>query len=70
MDNKNGLILSFVVGAAVGAMVGYLMASGKSDEIMEDLKGAADKMKSEFDKTVESGKDFLNNLKNQAETKA
>lgn len=70
MENKNGLILSFVVGAAVGAMVGYLMASGKSDEIMEDFKEAADKMKSEFDRTVESGKDFLNNLKNQAESKA
>jgi predicted acylesterase/phospholipase RssA len=70
MENKNGLILSFVIGAAVGAMVGYLMASGKSDEIMEDFKEAADKMKSEFDRTVESGKDFLNNLKNQAESKA
>lgn len=69
MDSKKEVLISFVVGAAVGAMVGYILASGKSDELVEDFRDAADKLKAEFDKTVENGMEFLNNLKNQTESK-
>lgn len=62
MERKSGLIFSFIVGAAVGAAIGYLLASGKSEELLADVKEAADKVKDEFDKQMEKGKDFLNDM--------
>lgn len=70
MEKKSPLILSFIIGAAVGAAVGYLLASGKGEEILSDLKDSAGKMKDELDKQVDKGKEFINDLKSMAEEQA
>ncbi|MBL7924165.1 MAG: YtxH domain-containing protein [Bacteroidia bacterium] len=66
MEKKTTLILSFIAGAAVGAAVGYLLSSGKGEELLSDLKEAAGKVKDEFDKQTDKGKEFINDLNNMA----
>ncbi len=67
MERKSGLILSFIIGAAAGAAIGYLLAGGKSDELMSDVKDAANKVKDEFEKQFEKGKDFLSDIKSMTD---
>ena len=59
MERKSGFILSLLVGAAVGAAIGYLITSGKSEELLADIKEAANKVKDEFDKQMGKGKEFM-----------
>lgn len=70
MERKSGLILSFIVGAAVGAAIGYLIASGKSEELLADVKEAANKVKDEFDKQMGKGKEFVDDMNAMHENKA
>lgn len=66
MENKKTILLALAAGALAGVAIGYLMARHKPEEMIDDLKDTADKVKSEFEKTIESGKEFLNTLKSQA----
>lgn len=50
VDSK--LLLGLVVGAAVGAAVGYLAASGKKDQILEELNNVVGKVKETFNGAV------------------
>lgn len=70
MEKKPALILSFLAGAAAGAVVGYLLASGKGEEALADIKEAAGKFKEEFDKQIDKGKEVLEEIKNMADQKA
>ncbi|CAN5374072.1 hypothetical protein BH11BAC2_BH11BAC2_11800 [soil metagenome] len=67
MERKSGLLITFLLGAAAGAAVGYLLASGKSEEITADIKEAADKIKEEFGKQMDRGKDLVDEVKKKAE---
>ncbi len=55
VDSK--LLLGLVVGAAVGAAVAYLATSGKGEQIFEELKEAAGKVKEGFDCALEKAKE-------------
>ncbi len=70
MEKKSALILSFIAGAAAGAVVGYLLASGKGEEMLADVKEAAGKFKDEFDKQIDNGKEILEEIKNMSEEQA
>lgn len=70
MERKSTVVLSFIIGAAVGAAVGYLLASGKGEEIIADLKDAAGKVKDEFDKQVDNSKEFIDEIRSMTENKA
>lgn len=70
MEKKSALILSFIAGAAAGAVVGYLLASGKGEEMLADVKEAAGKFKDEFDKQIDKGKEILEEIKNMSEEQA
>lgn len=50
VDSK--LLLGFVIGAAVGAAVVYLSASDKREQLLDDIKDAAGKVKDTFDSAV------------------
>jgi gas vesicle protein len=67
MERKSGLLFSFLLGAAAGAAVGYLLANGKAEELTSDLKETAEKLKSEIDRQVEKGKEFIEDIKDKAE---
>jgi len=67
MERKSNSLISFILGAAVGAAVGYLLASGKGDEIKEELQATAVKVKDEIDKQVERGKVLVDEIKAKAD---
>lgn len=70
MEKKSALILSFIAGAAAGAVVGYILASGKGEEVLAEVKDAAGKFKDELDKQIDKGKELLTEIKNMSEEKA
>lgn len=70
MERKSALILTFLAGAAAGAVVGYILANGKGEEIIADIKEAAGKFKDEFEEQLDRGKEVLTDLKNQMDDKA
>jgi uncharacterized membrane protein len=43
VDSK--LLLGLILGAAVGAAIGYLAATGKKDDLLEELNNLAGKVK-------------------------
>ena len=62
MNRTTSTLLTFIAGAAAGALVGYLMAGGKT----EDIKANVDHLKEEIEKNLEKGKEFLSKLKEMA----
>jgi len=60
-NNSSKAVVSFIVGAAVGVAVGYLLNTDKRDEIVEKLKFQADKLKDKFKKRKEQYEDSLEN---------
>jgi hypothetical protein len=60
-DNNNSkIILAALAGAAIGVAIGYFLNSEKKDEILNDLKDGASKLKDDL-----TGK--MDDLKNSAE---
>jgi predicted acylesterase/phospholipase RssA len=62
MNRTTSTLLTFVAGAAAGALVGYLLAGGKT----EDIKANVDHLKEEFEKNLEKGKEILAKIKDMA----
>ena len=50
VDSK--LLLGLVIGAAVGSAVGYLMATDRKEEILEELNGVVGKVKEGFNSAI------------------
>jgi uncharacterized protein YjbJ (UPF0337 family) len=67
MEKKSPMFLAFLIGAAAGAAVAYLITSGKAEELSEDLKETAGKVKDELDKQLEKGKEMVEDLKHKAD---
>jgi len=57
-------LLFFIMGAAAGAAMGYLLST---EENREKLKSAARKLKDNFEDEIEKGKEFVNDLIKTAE---
>jgi len=45
MKNQSKLILAFIAGAAAGAAVAYLVTSDKGEEIIDEIRNLAGKLK-------------------------
>jgi gas vesicle protein len=63
-NNNNGskLLFAFLAGAAIGAAVGYFLNSDKKDELLEDLKESALKIKDDLQEGIEKGKSVIDNI--------
>lgn len=59
------LLLTFALGAAAGAAIGYLLSS---DENKEKIKAAARKIKDSLKDEMEKGKEMVDDLKQKAES--
>jgi hypothetical protein len=63
------ILLAFVAGAAVGAAIGYFLNSDKKDEILNDLKEGASKIKSDMEENLAKAKEMVDGFrKNSADT--
>lgn len=59
-DNNNSkLLMAFLAGAAVGAAVGYFLNSDKKDELVEDLKEGAARLKHTLEDSFGKVKDIV-----------
>ena len=58
--NNSKIILATLAGAAIGVAIGYFLNSDKKDEILNDLKAEASKLKGDLSKKFDD-------LKNSAE---
>ena len=63
MNNNSKTLLAFILGAAAGAAIGYFLASENKDELLEDLKDTATKVKDNLQAEVEKGKQIMEELK-------
>ena len=51
-----------MIGAAAGAAIGYILASGKKDELINELKETSGKIKEEIKSALDKGKKFADEL--------
>ena len=67
-DNDNShILLALLGGVAVGVAIGYFLNSSKKDEMMEDFKESAARIKKDLSDKFEKGKTIFEDLKNTAE---
>jgi gas vesicle protein len=66
-DNDNSKILfAMLGGVAIGVVLGYFLNSDKKDELIDDLKESASKIKNDLAEKFEQGKTIFEDLKNSA----
>jgi len=65
MNDNSKTILTFLLGAAAGAAIGFYLASDNKEELISNVKDAAKKVKENFDEEFEKGKKFVDDLKNK-----
>jgi uncharacterized membrane-anchored protein YhcB (DUF1043 family) len=71
MSENNGtkILLAFIAGAAVGAAIGYFLNSDKKEEIINDFKEGASKLKNDIEDNLAKAKEMVNHLtKDKTET--
>ena len=67
MSDNSKIIAALVVGAAVGAAIGYFMASDDKDEAMDTIEGTINTIKDKLHDGIEKGRTVVNDLADKAE---
>ena len=64
MSENNGtkILLAFVAGAAIGAAIGYFLNSEKKEELLDDLKESAAKLKKDIEENLSKAKEMVDNF--------
>ena len=63
MKSDSKLLLGLGIGLALGAAVGYVLASDKKEEWLEQANAFADKVKANVQNAIYKGKTEVNDLK-------
>jgi uncharacterized membrane-anchored protein YhcB (DUF1043 family) len=65
MSEHNGtkMFLAFVAGAAIGAAIGYFLNSDKKEELLNDLKQSATKIKENLEENLKKAKEVVDHFK-------
>lgn len=65
MSEKNGtkILLAFIAGAAVGAAIGYFLNSDKKEEILNDFKEGASKLKNDIEENLSMAKEMVDSFR-------
>lgn len=58
---------AFLVGFISGLGVGYYLATNDKDEILEDLKSTAGKVKDKVSEGIDKGKQWVEDIKSKGE---
>lgn len=61
-NNNSKILLALLAGAAVGVAIGYFLNSSKKDELVNDIKDKASKLKDDLADKFEKGKTAFDNL--------
>lgn len=61
-NNNSKILLALLAGAAVGVAIGYFLNSSKKDELVNDIKDKASKLKDDLADKFEKGKTTFDNL--------
>lgn len=64
MSENNGtkILLAFIAGAAVGAAIGYFLNSDNKEELLDDLKEGASKLKKDIEGNLSRAKEMVDNF--------
>ncbi len=60
--DKSAMLMAFVLGAAAGAAIGYILASPKKDELIGDIKQTAAKVKDGIKSVLEKGQKLADDV--------
>jgi len=64
--NNSKIILAVLAGAAIGVVIGYFLNSDKKDELLNDLKVGASKLKDDLTEKIDDIKNSVEeHLKNK-----
>ncbi len=65
MSENNGtkILLAFVAGAAIGAAIGYFLHSDKKEDILNDLKDSASKLKENIEDNLTRAKEVVDQFR-------
>ena len=65
MSENNGtkILLAFVAGAAIGAAIGYFLNSDKKEDILNDLKDSASKLKENIEENLTRAKEVVDQFR-------
>jgi len=64
--DRSALFFGFLLGAAAGAIAGYMLAGGRKEDLANHLKTAAATIQDELGKQFQQGEELIDELTRQA----